>query len=59
MHFESFTDFVYMSGHGVFVWSAYAVTFISLLLLIIHPLRKKQKLLCAIKQRQLFLQEDS
>jgi heme exporter protein D len=28
--FESFADFWTMSGHGPFVWSAYAITFAAL-----------------------------
>lgn len=57
MYFDSFSDLLYMAGHGVYVWPSFAITLISLLVLIIYPLRKKRKLLNAIKQRSLFEQE--
>lgn len=57
MYFDSISDLIYMAGHGVFVWSSYGITLLAVLALIIYPLRKKQKLLKAIKQRSLFEQE--
>ena len=63
MYFDSVADLFYMASHGIshgaYVWSAYGISFASLLLLIIYPIRRKQKLLAAIKQRQLFEQEES
>lgn len=56
MYFENFSELLLMSGHGVFVWSSYAIVFIGLSALVIYPLIKKQKTLKAIKQRSLFEQ---
>ena len=38
MQFESFADLMSMGGHGIFVWSVYAITFIVLLSLVLTPL---------------------
>jgi heme exporter protein D len=43
--FESFAEFMQMNGHGAFVWAAYAITFIGLIFLIIHPLLQKNTVL--------------
>lgn len=59
MYFDSVNDLMNMAGHGIFVWSSYGITLLALLSLIIYPLRKKQKLLAAIKQRSLFEQESA
>lgn len=57
MYFDSIQELFYMAGHGVFVWSCYAIVFVALLALTIYPIRKKQKALFAIKQRKLIQQE--
>lgn len=57
MYFDSFQELLHMAGHGVYVWSSYAITFVCVAGLIIYPLRRKQKAIAAIKQRQLFEQE--
>lgn len=57
MYFESFAGLLHMSGHGVFVWASYGITAICLILAVVYPLRRKQKLLSVIKQRRLFEQE--
>lgn len=40
--FETFADFLSMSGHGPYVWAAYAITFISLVYLLLSPVRQKK-----------------
>ncbi|HEY9034515.1 MAG TPA: heme exporter protein CcmD [Pseudomonadales bacterium] len=57
MYFDSVTELLVMAGHGVYVWSAYAITTAGLIGLIIYPLRRKQQLLFAVKQRQKFERE--
>jgi heme exporter protein D len=47
--FESFADFMTMSGHGPYVWAAYAITFAGLIFLLVNPLLQKKALL---KQQQ-------
>lgn len=49
MYFENFTALIHMDGHGAFVWSAYAITFIVLTTLVISPMVKKRRFL--IQQR--------
>jgi len=43
MQFDSFSALISMNGHGVFVWSAYAVGLVVVLALVIHPLLKKRR----------------
>ncbi len=40
MYFESMAELWAMAGHGPFVWSAYAITFVVILALIIMPLQQ-------------------
>lgn len=49
--FASLADFFAMGGHGAYVWSAYGITAIVLILLVIMPLRRRSKLL-AVKSEQ-------
>ena len=45
MYFDSIQQLVYMDGHGVYVWSAFIITMVVMLGLIIKPLcQKKQEL---------------
>ena len=37
MQFDSFAAAVTMGGHGVFVWAAYAITFVVILVMIVRP----------------------
>lgn len=43
MYFENLTDLVTMDGHGVFVWSVYAIVLAVLLLMSMAPLVKKRR----------------
>lgn len=43
MKFDSFADFIAMGGHGVFVWSVYAITTVVLVALVVAPLRKRRR----------------
>ncbi len=40
--FETFADFLSMNGHGAYVWAAYAITFISLVYLLLSPVLQKK-----------------
>lgn len=59
MYFDSLYELLHMAGHGIYVWPAYILTGVMLLSLIIYPLRRKQKLLAAIKQRQRFAEQEN
>lgn len=43
MQFDSLADFMSMQGHGVFVWSVYAITLVILVALTAAPLRKRRR----------------
>jgi heme exporter protein D len=47
MSFNSVADFIQMGGHGVFVWSCYAITLIVLVANILRPLQLKSATLRA------------
>ena len=51
MFFQSLTELWVMDGHGVYVWTCYAVTFAVLIGLVVYPVRKKKSLMKGIKQR--------
>ena len=42
MYFDSFDALIAMDGHGVFVWTAYAVTLLILALLVVAPMRRRR-----------------
>lgn len=44
MQFDTFSDFLAMGKHGVFVWSAYALVLISMLILHIRTYRQHKRL---------------
>ena len=37
MQFDSFSAALTMGGHGGFVWAAYAITFVVILVMIVRP----------------------
>ncbi len=43
MQFDSFSDFLTMGGHGVYVWTVYGVALLVLSVLIITPLRRDRR----------------
>jgi len=45
MAFVSFTEFLAMGGHGLYVWCAYGVFAVLVLCLLIRPLVLQKKLL--------------
>ena len=45
MSFASLADFLHMGGHGLFVWSCYAITLVVLVANIVRPLRLKKRLI--------------
>ncbi|ODS24758.1 heme exporter protein CcmD [Candidatus Endobugula sertula] len=50
--FESLTDFMYMSGHGPYVWGSYIVTAIALGALVVLPLLKQRQSFIRLKRQQ-------
>lgn len=41
-----------MDGHGVFVWSAYAITLVMLTLILVLPIRRRRRLLVVLGDQQ-------
>ncbi|NHN35708.1 heme exporter protein CcmD [Pseudomaricurvus alcaniphilus] len=41
-----------MAGHGPYVWAAYGITLVSLLYLVVTPLRRRRALLAALRRQQ-------
>ncbi|GAA5525929.1 hypothetical protein Maes01_02506 [Microbulbifer aestuariivivens] len=42
--FDSLTAFLYMDGHGIFVWAAYGVTFAALAAVALYPRLQRRRL---------------
>lgn len=42
--FDSLGDFLYMQGHGVFVWSAYAISLLIMAWLVLSPWIQQRRL---------------
>lgn len=49
MHFSSFSEFLAMGGYALYVWSAFAITFLSMGGLIVSALLTKRKRLQDIR----------
>ena len=45
MYFDSLQALLQMDGHGAFVWSAYTITLLVILFLLIAPRRRQARLL--------------
>ncbi|ENY5166916.1 TPA: heme exporter protein CcmD [Vibrio parahaemolyticus] len=51
MHFESLSDFFAMGGYASYVWSAFGITFLSMLILLITSLRRSDALMKEVKAK--------
>ncbi|MBE3975282.1 heme exporter protein CcmD [Vibrio parahaemolyticus] len=51
MHFESLSDFFAMGGYASYVWSAFGITFLSMLILLITSLRRGDALIKEVKAK--------
>ncbi|MFB9134833.1 heme exporter protein CcmD [Vibrio olivae] len=51
MHFDSFQQFLQMGGYAAYVWSAFGITFASMLILLWSSLRQSQKLMQEVRNR--------
>ncbi|MCB1614743.1 MAG: heme exporter protein CcmD [Pseudomonadales bacterium] len=45
MYFESFSAFIAMGGHGFYVWSAYLLSMLLLVFLLVKPVIRQRGLL--------------
>ena len=44
MSFESFSDFIAMGGHGLYVWLSYAIALVVLVVNVVNPLVHKRQI---------------
>ena len=51
MYFDSINDFFAMGGYAGYVWSAYAISFLSMLWILFSSLTTKRRLLREIKNK--------
>ena len=42
MYFDSLQQLIWMNGHGIYVWSSFAIAAVVMIGLIVKPLRQKQ-----------------
>jgi heme exporter protein D len=45
MHFDSFSDFLAMGGYASYVWGAFDITFLSMLILLFASIKRSKDLL--------------
>lgn len=50
--FETMMEFLAMGGHGAYVWSAYAISIVVLVWLVVAPSRRCSKFLAANDRRR-------
>ena len=43
MYFETLAEAFFMGGHGLFVWSAYAITLLPIIAMVAVPLRRLKR----------------
>ncbi|MCW8333052.1 heme exporter protein CcmD [Vibrio sp. SCSIO 43135] len=51
MYFESMSDFFFMGGYAAYVWSAFGITFLSMLILLVTSIRRGKKLLSEVQAK--------
>ncbi|MDE1514592.1 MULTISPECIES: heme exporter protein CcmD [Vibrio] len=51
MHFQSFSDFLAMGGYASYVWSAFGLTYLSMAVLWVASVRRKQQLLAEVRNK--------
>lgn len=43
MYFDSIQQLIFMDGHGIYVWSAFSISLVVMIGLMIKPLRQKKQ----------------
>ncbi|KZX66009.1 heme exporter CcmD [Vibrio sp. HI00D65] len=51
MYFESLSDFFSMGGYASYVWSAFGITFFSMIILLIVSVRRGKQLLTEVQAK--------
>jgi len=52
MNFASFSDFISMGGHGLYVWLCYGVSLVVFLLIAIVPVEQRKSVIRQLAQVQ-------
>ncbi|CAH6820280.1 Cytochrome c-type biogenesis protein CcmD, interacts with CcmCE [Vibrio chagasii] len=51
MYFESLSDFFAMGGYASYVWSAFGITFLSMIILLVVSARRGKQLLTEVQAK--------
>lgn len=51
MYFDSFSDFIAMGGHGLYVWLAYGIALVVVSFNVLSPILRKQKFMAEYQRR--------
>ncbi|MCG9554170.1 heme exporter protein CcmD [Vibrio sp. Isolate31] len=51
MYFESLNDFFAMGGYASYVWSAFGITFLSMIILLVVSVRRGKQLLNEVQAK--------
>lgn len=51
MSFDSFSEFIAMGGHGIYVWLSYAIATVVIVINIVNPVLQKKKVFSDLKRR--------
>jgi heme exporter protein D len=51
MYFESLSDFFAMGGYASYVWSAFGITFLAMIVLLVVSIRRGKQLLTEVQAK--------
>ncbi|ANP77170.1 heme exporter protein CcmD [Vibrio sp. 10N.222.51.C8] len=51
MYFESLSDFLAMGGYASYVWSAFGITFLAMIILLVVSVRRGKQLLNEVQAK--------
>ncbi|MBY4675977.1 heme exporter protein CcmD [Marinobacterium arenosum] len=51
MSFDSFSEFLAMDGHGLYVWLSYAIALVVILVNLVSPVLARKQLLSELARR--------
>lgn len=51
MYFESLSDFFAMGGYASYVWSAFGITFLAMIILLVSSVRRGKQLLNEVQAK--------
>ncbi len=51
MSFDSFSDFLAMDGHGLYVWMSYAIAVVLFVINVVSPVMRRKQLVSELIRR--------